>query len=88
MAVALTSLEFTAGEIKVFKGESKYKPLISAFDPNPIPIKYFAFAGFEDHNVHYFYDCPCNETAPATEMSRHELLKTPLSSTIDQRNSE
>lgn len=47
---------FTDGHIKVFI-DYKKEPLAEASDSNPLPIKYFGFASYDNTLNKYFYNC-------------------------------
>lgn len=62
-------MNFPDGEIKVFI-EYKKEPLAVASDKDPLPIKYFGFASYDNSLAKYFYDCPGENTYGATELSK------------------
>lgn len=54
----------TNGEIKVFIDNNREEPLAMATDPNPLPIKYFGFASYDNALNKYYYDCPDDNWRP------------------------
>lgn len=59
----------TNGEIKVFI-EYQKEPLAVARDPNPLPIKYFGFASYDNTLNKYFYDCPGENRYDVIELEK------------------
>lgn len=39
--------------------------MITAYDPNPLPVKYMSFASYEGATVEYLYNCVSDKTAVA-----------------------
>lgn len=57
--------------------------LITAFDANPIPVKYVSFASHENTQVEFLYNCgldqntkPPNMDTPQTLQDRNNNMKT------------
>lgn len=46
----------TTGEINIFSDRDLYRPLISAFDPQPIDVQYISLSNFYD-KVDFYFDC-------------------------------
>lgn len=48
-------IEITSdGHIRVFSSKSPYAPLLEAYDPSPVPVKYINFAS--GCHVHFYHD--------------------------------
>lgn len=73
------------GHINVLT-DNKAEPLLSAYDPNPLPVKYISFASFEYANVEYLYNCVSDKTAlvsavpkkPAHQVDPNDLQTVPV----------
>jgi len=61
------------GHINVFT-DNNVEPLLSAYDPNPLPVKYISFASFEYANVEYLYNCVSDKSAV---LSANSIPKKP-----------
>lgn len=53
------------GLLQVFVGELQYKPIIEAFDSNPIKVKAASFASNDGSRILYFIDCDDKKAAAA-----------------------
>ncbi|CAG4968585.1 unnamed protein product [Parnassius apollo] len=83
----LSPIEFRAFYIKIsddglieFGKEDEALPLLSYYDVNPLPIKYFSFAAWNGVEAKFLYDCPTpgdNETDVST--SESEVVEHSLS---------
>lgn len=73
-------MKFTGGEIILYTSQFKEKPLIMAFDPHPLPVKYISFGAYVD----YYYNCQKDTPYPA--LPKHPLLNTQLLAKIDAEN--
>lgn len=68
--------------------DNNAEPLLSAYDPNPLPIKYISFSGFEYSTTEYLYNCASDKTAvlsansipkkPAQQIDPSDLQTVPL----------
>ena len=47
----------TSGEIRVFWEDDLFKPIISAFDPEPFEINYFSLDTDRSGYIRFYYDC-------------------------------
>lgn len=52
----------TTGEIKLYHHENPYRPLVQAFDPNPVLIKYISFKNYKNEKLDFFYGNPPRES--------------------------
>lgn len=55
-------ISILVGHIRVFT-DDKDEPLISAFDPNPLPVKYLSFASYQSASVEFLYNCASDKTS-------------------------
>lgn len=76
----------STGEIVVFTDLSKYKPLIWASDPDPLAVKYVAFASNDSEVVDYYFGCPSFKqkidvvtVLPSTEIANEKVVQTGIS---------
>lgn len=53
------------GHIKVYT-DNKAKPLIEAYDPFVLPVKYVSFASYQGANVEFLYNCVSDKTTQET----------------------
>lgn len=71
------------GHIRVFT-DDKDSPLISAYDPNPLKVKYLSFASFQGASVEYLYNCESDKTAVLSSNAiRKEEAEAPTSNLLD-----
>lgn len=53
------------GHIKVY-ADNKPKPLIEAYDPFVLPVKYVSFATYQGAKVEFLYNCVSDKTTQET----------------------
>lgn len=52
-----------SGSIRLYTEKLKSQPIISVLEENPLPIQYISFAGFENSEVQFFYNCSHIDTS-------------------------
>lgn len=55
-SLVLLSFEI-GGSIRLYTEKLKSQAIISVLEENPLPIQYISFAGFENTEVQFFYNC-------------------------------
>lgn len=48
----------SSGDIKLYSEDSPYRPLVTAFDPSPVPFKYVSFRNDVDETLKFYYGNP------------------------------
>lgn len=68
------------GRLEVLVGETQYKPVIEAFDPNPIAVKYVSFASNDGTRNLFFFNCEDKKASDilAAASYSHPLLDQPI----------
>lgn len=56
------------GSIRLYTEKLKSQPIISVLEENPLPIQYISFAGFENSEVQFFYNCSHIDTSAKSVM--------------------
>ncbi|KPI97751.1 Neuronal acetylcholine receptor subunit non-alpha-2 [Papilio xuthus] len=78
----LSAIEFRPFYIKVYKDgliefgkENEVLPVLSYFDTNPLPVKYFSFAAWNGVEAKFLYDCPAPGSNDTTATSNSEAVE-------------
>ncbi|KPJ14879.1 putative chitinase 2 [Papilio machaon] len=82
----LSAIEFRPFYIKIYKDgliefgkENEVLPVLSYFDMNPLPVKYFSFAAWNGVEAKFLYDCPApgsNDTSATPNSEAVERNET------------
>lgn len=70
------------GHIRVFT-DDKDEPLITAFDPNPLEVKYLSFASHGGADVEYLYNCVSDKTSVLSGNAIPKLVEESWSTLSD-----
>lgn len=55
--------------------DNKATPLISAFDPFVLPVKYLSFGSYQGAQVEYLYNCVSDKTTPETDAKNEQVAE-------------
>lgn len=71
------------GDIKLYSEDQPYRPLVKAYDPNPVPFQYISLKNTNNAKLHFYYGNPPHDTqenivAELLADSKDKLTVNPL----------